>query len=102
MRDPVPAPEVPRLGDAQLLAAARRELRALMGVEAPPGLVRVDRFLDAMPHYHVGHLDRVEAIEDRASAMAGLSLAGNAYRGVGIPDAVASGERAADEVLRDG
>ena len=95
-------PEVPRLGDAQLLAAARRELRALMGVEAPPGLVRVDRFLDAMPHYHVGHLDRVEAIEDRASAMAGLSLAGNAYRGVGIPDAVASGERAADEVLRDG
>ena len=52
-----------------------------------------------MPQYHVGHEERVAAIEARAAAIAGLALAGAAYRGVGVPDCVRSGETAADAVL---
>ena len=52
-----------------------------------------------MPQYGVGHLDRVARIEARAAALPGLSLAGAAYRGVGIPDCVRGGEAAADAVL---
>ena len=53
-----------------------------------------------MPHYEVGHLDLVDRIEERLRGHAGLALAGNAYRGVGIPDCVRSGEAAADSVTR--
>ncbi len=70
-----------------------------MGIEAPPLLGRVERHVRAMPRYGCGHLARVARIEERAALHRGLHLAGNAYRGVGIPDSVASGERAATAAL---
>jgi oxygen-dependent protoporphyrinogen oxidase len=48
-----------------------------------------------MPQYTLGHLDRLAAIERRLGHHPGLALAGNAYRGVGLPDCIASGEAAA-------
>ena len=55
-----------------------------------------------MPQYAVGHLDRVAAIEGRAAALPGVALAGAAYRGVGIPDCMRSGETAADRLEGEG
>ena len=43
--------------------------------------------------------DRVEAIRQRASRHHRLTLAGNAFHGVGIPDCVRSGREAADALL---
>jgi oxygen-dependent protoporphyrinogen oxidase len=86
--------------DEEIVATARGELRELMGIEAAPSLTRVHRHRRALPQYRVGHLDRVAEIEARLLAHPGLVLAGNAYRGVGIPDVVRSGEVAAEEVLR--
>ena len=51
-----------------------------------------------MPQYHVGHGARVERIERQVGAIPWLALAGNAYRGVGIPDCIRSGQLAADRV----
>lgn len=82
--------------DDALIRSARRELRALMGIEAEPAFTMVMRYPRAMPLYQVGHLARVEAIEARAERIPRLALAGNGMRGVGIPDAIASGERAAE------
>jgi oxygen-dependent protoporphyrinogen oxidase len=48
-----------------------------------------------MPQYHVGHLDRITRIESAVAQQPGLALAGNAFRGVGIPQCVHSGEQAA-------
>ena len=60
---------------------------------------RVARQRRAMPQYAVGHLERVAAIERRLDAWPAFQLAGAAYRGVGIPDCIRSGETAADAVL---
>lgn len=87
--------------DDVLVERARGELRDLMGIAAEPVLVRVSRHARAMPHYHVGHLALVERIEACVARHPGLALAGNAYRGVGIPDSVHAGERAATQ-LGDG
>jgi oxygen-dependent protoporphyrinogen oxidase len=54
-----------------------------------------------MPQYTVGHLDRVDEIERLEAGVKGLALAGNAYRGVGVPNALESGERAVTKVLAD-
>ena len=53
-----------------------------------------------MPQYEVGHLERVSEIEKLVSEMPGLALAGNAYRGAGIPDCIRSGQAAAEYLLR--
>ena len=84
------------------MEVVRGELRHLAGVAASPELTRVHRHPLAMPQYAVGHLERVAAIEARAAALPGLALAGAAYRGVGVPDCVHSGEAAADRVLDGG
>ncbi|HWP67298.1 MAG TPA: protoporphyrinogen oxidase [Candidatus Limnocylindria bacterium] len=91
-------PELVERSDEQLVAAVREELRSLVGITAEPVLVRVGRQRRAMPQYAVGHLDRVAAIERLTERLPGLALAGAAYRGVGIPDCIRSGELAADAV----
>jgi oxygen-dependent protoporphyrinogen oxidase len=93
------AEEMMALSDDELTDAARRELAALLGITAAPRLVRVHRHARAMPQYEVGHLARLRRIDAQIAAHPGLALAGNAYRGVGIPDCVASGEAAAARVL---
>lgn len=95
-------PELAGLPDDVLLGLVRGELRSLLGVTAEPELARVSRWPRAMPQYTVGHLDRVAGIEARVAALPGLALAGSAYRGVGIPDCVRSGEAAADALVRHG
>ena len=79
-----------------MIRAARAQ-RSL-GITAAPVLTRVHRHPHAMPQYVVGHLDRVGRIEARVAALPGIVLAGAAYRGVGIPDCVRSGEAAADAI----
>ncbi len=95
-------PDLVERDDDALVTTVRAELRALLGITADPMLVRVERYRRGMPQYAVGHLDRVATIERRAAALPGLALAGAAYRGVGIPDCVRSGEAAADGVVKEG
>jgi oxygen-dependent protoporphyrinogen oxidase len=84
--------------DTALVEIAIDQLRELMGAEGPPAFSDVARWPHSMPQYHIGHLERVATIERAASAWPGLALAGNAYRGVGIPHCIHSGNQAAEKV----
>ncbi len=80
--------------DAALVALARTELRRTLGIEATPVLEHVQRWTGVMPQYRVGHLDRVAEVERALTAHPGILLAGSGTHGLGIPDCVASAERA--------
>jgi oxygen-dependent protoporphyrinogen oxidase len=84
--------------DAAMVESVRRELRELLGITSEPLLTRIHRHPQAMPQYRVGHLDRMARIDAALARHPGLAVAGNAYRGVGIPDCVHSGELAAEAV----
>ncbi len=88
--------EMMALSDDEMVAAARAEIGALLGVSAPPILIRVARWVDSMPQYAVGHMALVSEIEERVRTLPGVYLAGAAYHGVGIPDCVHNGEQAAE------
>lgn len=92
-------PEMLDRSDDDLVALVRRELDSLLGVRGTPDLTLVTRYENAMPQYHVGHLDRVRRIEAATARHPGLDLTGSAYRGVGIPDVIADAERAAENVF---
>jgi oxygen-dependent protoporphyrinogen oxidase len=87
------------LTDEDLVEATRRDLSRLLGIQGEPMFSQVTRYPESLPQYGLGHLDLVDEIEARVGNYAGLALAGNAYRGVGIPDCVHSGEVAAGEIL---
>jgi protoporphyrinogen/coproporphyrinogen III oxidase len=91
--------DLSRETDDELVALARSEL-ALLDVRAEPTLTRVQRWPLGMPQYVLGHPERVERIEALIAEHPGLALAGAAYRGVGIPDCIASGEAAAESVAQ--
>lgn len=87
------------VGDEEMAAAARGELRALMGITAEPLVTRIYRWPNANPQYDLGHLDRVTEMEARLAATApGVHLTGSAYRGVGIPDCVHNAALTAERV----
>jgi len=88
-------PEAMTLSDDALVTRARDEVRALLGARGEPRLTRVERWDHAMPQYHVGHVDRVARIEAAVARHPGLALAGAAYEGVGIPQVIASAQKAA-------
>ncbi len=93
-------PEIMDLGESALLDLVRRELRELLGVRGEPDFARILRHTEAMPQYHVGHIDLVSRIHAASEQFRGLALAGNFLTGVGIPDSIASGEMAADKVMK--
>jgi protoporphyrinogen/coproporphyrinogen III oxidase len=92
-------PELAELPDGDLIATALRELNSLLGVRGDPEVCQVVRWLGAMPQYHVGHGAIATQIEARAATIPRFALAGNLYRGVGIPFCVRSGEQAAETLL---
>ena len=92
------AAELDLRSDEALTRTALREIDALLGVRGAPRFAIVSRFPRAMPRYGTGHAAlRVRALA-AAARHPGLALAGNALSGVGLPHAVASGERAAELV----
>jgi oxygen-dependent protoporphyrinogen oxidase len=52
-----------------------------------------------MPQYNLGHPKILEQITRRLENLPGLALAGNGYRGIGIPDCIHSGELASELAL---
>lgn len=77
----------------------RSELADLLGIRATPIFCRVYRHPRSMPQYQVGHLELLRRLEAKLADFPTLTLAGNAYRGVGIADCIRSGEEAAEKLL---
>ncbi|GCA99788.1 MULTISPECIES: protoporphyrinogen oxidase [Mycolicibacterium] len=85
------------VGDDRLLAWSLEDLRSLFGITAEPVDYLVQRWIDAMPQYGPGHLELVDEL--RAGLPTGLAVAGGYLDGIGVPACVASGTRAAQEVV---
>lgn len=85
------------VGDDRLLAWSLEDLRTLFGITAEPVDYLVQRWIDAMPQYGPGHLELVDEL--RAGLPSGLAVAGGYLDGIGVPACVASGTRAAHEVV---
>ncbi len=91
--------------DDEIVNIVRAELQQILGPQVlnsctEPLFARVYKWKAAMAQYGVGHLDRLERIERLRRRLPGLALAGNAYRGIGVPDCVRSGREAAKEVIQ--
>jgi len=92
-------PEIFALDESEMSRRVEADLRELLGISENPRFIEVAKWEKSMPQYEVGHLDRVNEIEALVSQLPGLALAGNAYRGAGIPDCIRSGESAAEELF---
>ena len=83
----------------ELLELAMEELNLTLGITAQPLISRVFMWDKAMPQYNLGHPEILQRIDAALQNHPGLALAGNSYRGIGIPDCIHSGELAMEKIL---
>ena len=86
--------------DEALVRCVRDELASIVGLQAAPHYVDVNRWHRAMPQYTIGHLDRLAQLDDALSRFGGLLVTGAGYRGVGIPDCIRDGAETATKTFR--
>ncbi len=73
---------------ADIVNQVQEDFRRFMGISATPLFSTVNPWPASMPQYVVGHAQRQENIAQLLSYYSGLTLVGNAYDGVGIPDCI--------------
>ncbi|MBW3573489.1 MAG: protoporphyrinogen oxidase [Actinobacteria bacterium] len=89
-----------RLSDEALVVTLRLELAEALGIVGPPLEVGVTRWRRAFPQHAPGHRRRIAAVESElAHRLPGVTLAGAALDGVGLPACIASGQAAARTAL---
>jgi oxygen-dependent protoporphyrinogen oxidase len=93
-------PEMFALDDDEMKRRVQQDLKDLLDIQGGPLFAELSRWTRSMPQYEVGHLDRVAEIEKQVATLPGLTLAGNSYRGAGIPDCIHSGESAAESMMK--
>ena len=98
------AEQVWNLSDGQIIDVVREELQQILGpqiigLRSEPLFARVYKWRSAMAQYGVGHLEQLKKIESLRKTLPGLTLAGNGYGGIGVPDCVRSGREAVKELL---
>jgi len=94
------SPDTYRMEDPRIIETVQKELSPLLGIKSNPVFTIIKRYPEAMPQYHVGHRELVEGIQREIKKLNGLEIAGNAFGGIGIPDCINSGERAAERLLQ--
>lgn len=85
--------------DATITEETRRQLSRLLGPLPQPDVAVVRHWPQSLPQYFTGHLTRIALARTLLEKLPGLSLIGNAYRGVGLPDLVRDASAAANACL---
>lgn len=92
------APEAARLPSRDLAAAVLSELSPLLGVSGDPIVTRVRHWERGLPHYTLGHSDRMACLRAQLEQVPGLFLTGNYFCGVSITSCLDQAGRTAAEI----
>ena len=84
---------------AAIETMVKEELRVIMGIDQQPEICKVFHNRKANVQYYVGHAALIDSVDRERSSIPGLFLAGSAYTGIGIPDCIQNGTRAAESVI---
>jgi len=87
--------------DAEIATASLAQLREILGPLPDPaaGFTTVRRWPRSLPQYEVGHLDRMAELAQRVETIGHLTLLGNSYRGVGLPDLIRDARTSAATIV---
>ncbi|AOV08680.1 protoporphyrinogen oxidase [Sporosarcina ureilytica] len=86
--------------DEEILANVQKDLKDIMGITATPTSHTITRAIHSMPQYPIHHLEQLKKVRKCLKAQKpGLFLCGAGYEGVGIPDCIEQGKRAAEKMV---
>ncbi len=80
--------EIINLGEEKIGRIAHQQLAEIMDIHKPPEYEKIIIWKEAIPQYNLGHRERLHKIEDALIMLGPIYLAGNAYTGIGLNDAI--------------
>ena len=83
----------------ETVSLAIKDVSDLLGIKTGPIFTVVSQHTQSMAQYLVGHQSNISDIQTLIKNTKGITLAGNAYTGIGIPDCIHSGEQAAQSLI---
>ncbi|RRQ23793.1 protoporphyrinogen oxidase [Guyparkeria sp. SCN-R1] len=92
-------PDALEMSDADLARQVGKDLGDLLGIEGEPVWQRVSRWPRAIPQYELGHLARIERLDQALENHPGLSLIGNWREGIAVGDCLENGQALARRIL---
>ena len=87
------------LGLDGVISLTKKDVSNLLGIKTEPVFTVISQHTQAMAQYLVGHQSNMSDIQSMINETEGISFAGNAYTGIGIPDCIHSGEKAAQSLI---
>ena len=93
------SPKVATYDDDKLIHTVRKELNELLKIQAVPVELAIFRWLAGFPQADVGHLEKIQTIENLLPE--GIYLAGSSYRGIGVPDCIRQGRVATRKAIKN-
>ncbi|MFD2670502.1 protoporphyrinogen oxidase [Marinicrinis sediminis] len=86
--------------DEELVAAVRRDVAELMDIQAAPLFSEVTHLKRSLPQYPIGHRERMQQAREALSSQYPMTrMTGATFEGVGLPDCIAQGKEAAEELV---
>lgn len=83
-------PDMALKSEEKLADIALRSISKHMGIDAAPDSIHVHIAKEAIPQYHVGHGERVNAMQQGAASLSPrLTILGSSYYGVAVNDCIA-------------
>lgn len=90
-----------KLDEQQIIQKVLQEVRETSGITAAPEFTYINRHMQSMPQYEVGHKTRIANIREKlAEKLPGVYATGAAFEGVGLPDCIRQGRDAAKEAVQ--
>ena len=80
--------EIVTLGESRLAELAHQNLAKILDIRNKPTFQKVIIWMDAIPQYVLGHRERLHKIENNLIQLEHIYMAGNAYTGIGLNDAI--------------
>ena len=93
-------PELLTLSNNQLRSTVVRELNELLGLQAEPELVYIQRWPRAIPQYTLGYGAVLDALDRSERHVPGLFIGGNFRGGISFSDCIVQAQKRARQVQR--
>ena len=87
--------------DEEILEQIKKDLQSAIGVADEPLILKIFRWERAIPQYPIGHVERIETLQNELVAYPGLYCVGNYFDGVSTNDCIRYAKKIAEEIKRD-
>ena len=85
--------------DKTIAQTALTQLQKILGPLPQPAITTIRRWPRSLPQYEVGHQTRIAQLDQHIASLGNLTLLGNAYRGVGLPDLIRDARAAVQSLI---